>query len=66
MSAIHQCAECGDDGTVVLHGRCHINSPTWAKLSGDVLTIECAECERVIVRFRVTKTIRDDGTEDVI
>jgi len=36
-----------------LHSRCHPASPTWAVLSGDTLTIECAECEKVIARFTV-------------
>ena len=47
------CEKCGDDSSLYLHSRCHPASPTWAVLSGDTLTIECAECEKVIARFTV-------------
>jgi RNase P subunit RPR2 len=47
------CDACGDDGSLYLHARCHMHSPTWAVLSGDVLTIECAECGKVVARFQV-------------
>lgn len=49
----HRCEECGDDGSLYLHGRCHPGSPTWVVLTGDVLTIECARCKKVVVRLRV-------------
>lgn len=51
---IPRCEECGDDGSLYLHGRCHPEAPTWSILTGDVLTIECAQCKKVIVRFYVT------------
>ncbi len=49
----HQCEECGDDGSLYLHSRCHPEVPTWCVLSGDVLTLECAECQKVVERFTV-------------
>jgi hypothetical protein len=55
------CDGCGDEGSLYLHSRCHIQSPTWAVLSGDVLTIKCAECEAVVVRFRIVGEEPVDG-----
>lgn len=49
----HRCEECGDNGSLYLHGRYHPRSATWALLTGDVLTIQCAQCAKVVVRFRV-------------
>lgn len=48
-----KCDACGDDGSLYIHSRCHIGAPTWAVLSGAVLTIECAECRKVVARFQV-------------
>jgi phage FluMu protein Com len=53
MSVSHECENCGADGSVYLHSKCHPKVPTWAVLSGDVLTIECAACQKVLARFRV-------------
>jgi hypothetical protein len=49
----HECEECGDDGSLYLHSRCHPEVPTWGVLSGDVLTLECAECQQVVARFTI-------------
>lgn len=57
--AAHGCCEvCGDDSSVYLHSRCHPEAPTWAVLSGDILTIECAVCSEAVKRFIVI-----DGTD---
>jgi len=53
MANPHQCDQCGDDSSLYLHSRCHTSAPTWAVLTGDVLTLECARCQKVITRFRV-------------
>lgn len=50
------CCVCGAEEALYLHARCHPRSPTWAVLTGDVLTIECAECQTVVVQFRITGT----------
>ena len=50
-----------DDEGMYVHSACHVNSPTWAILAGDVLTIECATCHAVITRFRVL--MEDDAVE---
>lgn len=54
------CESCGDDGSLYLHSRCHPDKPTWAVLSGDVLTVECAECEAVIVRFHISGIVNEE------
>ncbi len=37
------------------HGACHMNSPAWASYdrSTGILTVECAECNRVIGRVHI-------------
>jgi hypothetical protein len=59
MADIHHCERCGDDGSIYLHARCHPSSATWAVLTGDVLTIECAKCQKPVVRFKV-ELLRDE------
>ncbi len=41
----------GGDEPIYLHGRCHLDAPTFTKLIGDVAIVECAECRREIVRL---------------
>jgi len=48
-----KCECCGDDSSLYLHPRCHAESPTWAVLTGTMVTIECAECGGVVIRMRV-------------
>ena len=50
---LHHCEECGDDGSLYLHSRCHPDFPAWAVLTGDILTVECCECGEVVVRFKI-------------
>ena len=54
-----KCEGCGAAGAepLYLHGRCHLNAPTWAVLLDDVLTIQCAKCGKVVARFRVKEQI---------
>jgi len=49
----HRCEECGDDGSVYLSPRCHPGYPLFCLLTGDVLSMECAECGRIVGRLRV-------------
>jgi len=65
MTNPHHCEECGSDGSLYLHSRCHTTVPTWAVLSGDILTIECALCKKVIVRFRVVAEEKDEEAAHV-
>ena len=53
------CEECGDDGTLVLTPTCHPGTPLFVSLTGDVLTLECAECDAVAGRLRVTGTVSE-------
>jgi hypothetical protein len=54
------CEECGDHGSLYLHSRCHPDVPTWSVLTGNVLTIQCAECENVIVRLKVSDVVKEE------
>jgi hypothetical protein len=46
---------CNCTGPLYMHGKCHPSSPTWAILHQDVVTIVCAECDNVVVYFKVAK-----------
>ena len=58
-----RCEECGDDGAIYLHSHCHPNTPTWAVVTGDVLTIECAQCEGVVARFIIQAIQESEETD---
>ena len=57
--ALSHCGKCGETGPIYVHCRCHSNVPTWAILNGELLSIQCAYCKRVIVRFRVHEAFAD-------
>jgi len=49
------CECCHDeDGPLVLTARCHPSSGVFAVLTGNVLTLECAECRNIVTRLEVT------------
>jgi hypothetical protein len=48
-----------EDGDLYIHSVCHPSVPTWARYRGDVLTIECAACERVIGSFVIASREQD-------
>lgn len=48
------CACCADDGPLVMVGRCHPHAGTYAILTGNILSLECAECRELVTRFEVT------------
>lgn len=52
------CAECGDDGPVVLVPGCHRTAAVYAVLTGNILTLQCAQCEGVVERLFVTGTVK--------
>ncbi len=58
----HQCEECGEDGTIYLSPRCHPGWPVFAALTGDVLSMECAQCRQIVTRIKVT--VMDLETEE--
>jgi len=47
------CNHKGHDHPFFFHARCHPHSPTWASYLDGAITIECAECRRVIARVKV-------------
>jgi hypothetical protein len=53
----HSCEACGDDGTLYLSPKCHPVRPVFAALTGDVLSMECAQCRQVVCRMRVVEMI---------
>ena len=42
------------EGGIYFGPRCHPGMPTFAGLAGDVLSLECSVCGRVVGRLRVT------------
>ena len=49
----NHCDACGKkhERVVYLHSKCHTTKPTWAKIDGGTLIIECSECRDEIARF---------------
>lgn len=47
----------GTTDRLYLHGRCHMQAPTWVAYDFDRqrLTVYCAECKRVVVSFPLTR-----------
>lgn len=50
-----ECSDCGGDDHVYMHSQCHPKSPTWVNYSEGYLTIECAECDKVITVIKVAE-----------
>jgi predicted RNase H-like HicB family nuclease len=46
-----------------VHSRCHPSAPTWAVLADELLSIQCAYCKQIIVRFRVHDAFADTTEE---
>ena len=42
-----------ENNGLFLHGRCHVESPTWSFYEDGILTVTCAECDSVIARIAV-------------
>ena len=60
------CRETQRSNELYFHPRCHPESPTWARYRGDVLTVECAKCRRVVVSVVVASRAheaREPGSE---
>ena len=49
----YKCEACGEESPVYMNPRCHPGAPVFCLLSGDVLTIECAKCRRLVCELRV-------------
>jgi hypothetical protein len=43
-----------------MHGRCHMQSRTYAVLFGDKLNIRCATCDKHIVTFIISHVLIED------
>lgn len=41
------------DEDLWIHPTCHLDSPTWVRYRGDVLTVQCARCERDVLSLVV-------------
>jgi len=53
LGPISECV-CGCDAKETwMHSKCHPQSPTWVKLTGDVLSIFCSTCNELIASFAV-------------
>ena len=50
------CSVCGcgcEDNEMWIHGKCHMDAPTWAVLHGHTLVISCSQCKKQICWFAV-------------
>ena len=52
-NASHHCEICDDDGTLYMSPRCHPGKPVFCLLTGNVLTLECSRCRKIVCRLRV-------------
>lgn len=53
LEPIRECA-CGCDAKeTYMHSKCHPQSPTWARLGGDTLSLFCSTCNEFIADFAV-------------
>ncbi len=51
------CDSCSqNDGWMYLHSKCHRGSPTWIRVKGNTLVIECSECRKVITTMLLQQT----------
>jgi hypothetical protein len=48
------CDCCPSTGSIVMTSRCHTGAPVFAILAGNILTLECSECNNVVGRLEVT------------
>ena len=56
-----KCDGCGEESSkLYLHSACHTKSPTWAILYQEKSELEiiCAECEKLIVKFKVLQVVK--------
>ncbi len=49
------------DDDLWVHPTCHLDSPTWVRYRGDVLTVQCARCERDILSLVVASREGEPG-----
>ena len=55
-----KCEHCGDDsGEMFINGRCHPGGPLQASVLGDVITIRCYECKKLIVKYKIQREPND-------
>jgi hypothetical protein len=55
---ILSCEECGEvHDKMYLHSACHTGTPTWAVYTNSTqeLEIRCAECDKLIAKFKVLR-----------
>ena len=50
-SRVPTCGHESEGGWMYAHSNCHVESPTWVRIKGNSLVIECAECKEVVATF---------------
>jgi len=56
------CALCGEPADLLyLHPKCHLHSPVWVKVVGDVAMLECAECRADVGALKLATEGHDGG-----
>lgn len=58
-----RCGEPGctheDHDGLFLHGKCHIESPSWVEYRDGVILVTCATCNKMIAVIAVAKTPKE-------
>ncbi len=50
-SPIPSCGHITKDSWMYAHSQCHVDSPTWVRIKGNTLVIECSDCRKVVATF---------------
>ena len=51
---------CGhDDDWMYLHSRCHMGDPAYVRVNGNLLVVECAQCDKEIASFKISSLESD-------
>ena len=48
---VPDCGHYSSDEWMYLHSRCHPSDPTYCKVKGNTLIVECAVCDKLITTF---------------
>lgn len=58
---IETCGHYSPDEWMYLHSKCHPSDPTYCKVKGNTLVVECAVCEMMITTFLLQMEEAVDG-----
>jgi len=54
------CGKPACEDPIVFHGRCHPRAKTWCYYFDGMLTVRCADCDKVVTEVAVARKVKDD------